>query len=96
MPEALQSLQKGGSLALAGIHMSDVPALQYEPHLFYEKNIHSVTANTRQDGRELMALAAEIPLRPEATLYPLADANQALQHLKQSRINGTGVLVVEG
>ncbi|MGC8643828.1 MAG: alcohol dehydrogenase, partial [Isosphaeraceae bacterium] len=69
-------------------------ALDYERHLFYEKNVHSVTANTRDDGRSLLAEAAEIPLRPHTTTYPLAEANQALQDLKADRISGTGVLVI--
>jgi propanol-preferring alcohol dehydrogenase len=94
VPPALEKLQKGGTLALAGIYMSDVPAMDYEHHLFYEKNIHSVTANTRQDGRELLAEAARIPLRPHVTTCPLVDANRALQDLKADRIAGTGVLIV--
>ena len=95
VPVALRALRKGGTLALAGIYMSDVPPLEYEPHLFYEKNIHSVTANTREDGRELLQLAAAIPLRPETQAYPLAEANTALLHLKQGKIAGTGVLTME-
>ena len=75
--------------------MCDVPALQYERHLFYKRNVCSVTANTRQDGRNLLAEAAEIPVRPHTTVYPLADANRALIDLKNDAINGTGVLVVD-
>lgn len=92
---ALEKLEKGGTLALAGIHMSDVPGLNYEKHLFYERNVHSVTANTREDARQLLAEAAEIPIRPRVTCYSLADANRALQDLKADRIRGTGVLVLE-
>ena len=95
VPVALEHLEPGGTLALAGIYMSDVPPLNYERHLFYERNVHSVTANTRADGRELLAAAAEIPLRPHVTTYPLADANRALQDLKADRISGTGVVVLE-
>ena len=95
VPPALEMLRKGGTLALAGIHMSDIPALNYEKHLFYERDVHSVTANTREDGMNLLAEAAEIPLRPHVTAYPLAEANRALQDLKQDRIDGSGVLVVE-
>ncbi|HUG89621.1 MAG TPA: zinc-dependent alcohol dehydrogenase family protein, partial [Planctomycetaceae bacterium] len=94
VPPALRSLDKGGTLALAGIYMSEIPALDYEATLFYEKNLRSVTANTRADGRGLFAEAAAIPLRPRFTTYPLADANRALQDLKNDRISGTGVLVV--
>ncbi|MCK4341419.1 MAG: zinc-dependent alcohol dehydrogenase family protein [Phycisphaerae bacterium] len=92
---ALEHLEKGGTLALAGIYMTAVPALDYEKHLFYERNVHSVTANTRADAHELLAEAAQIPLRPHVTRYVLADANAALQDLKADRINGTGVLIVE-
>ena len=94
VPPALEKLEKGGTLALAGIYMTPIPQMDYEKHLFYERNIRSVTANTRQDGRELLAEAARIPIRPHTTAYPLADANRALQDLKADRINGTGVLVM--
>ena len=56
--------------------------------------MRSVTANTRADGEELLRIAAEIPIRPHTTPYPLADANRALQDLKHDRIQGSGVLVV--
>jgi propanol-preferring alcohol dehydrogenase len=95
VPPALEKLQKGGTLSLAGIYMTPIPQMDYEKHVFYERNIHSVTANTREDGRELLAAAAEIPIRPHTTTYPLAEANRALQDLKADRLNGTGVLVVE-
>ncbi len=95
VPVALTTLKKGGTLALAGIHMSEVPPLDYERHLFHERNLRSVTANTREDGRELLAEAARIPIRPATTPYPLAEANRALQDLKADRIQGTGVLVME-
>ena len=96
VPTALAALKPGGTVALAGIHMSPVPALDYERHLFHERNLRSVTANTREDGRGLLAEAAAIPLRPDVTAYPLAEANRALQDLKADRIAGTGVLVMEG
>ncbi|HEX9191620.1 MAG TPA: zinc-dependent alcohol dehydrogenase family protein, partial [Candidatus Deferrimicrobiaceae bacterium] len=79
VPPALRALKKGGTLALAGIHMSDVPAMKYEECLFYEKNVRSVTANTRMDGAGLLREAAEIPIRPKVTLFPLSEANRALQ-----------------
>jgi propanol-preferring alcohol dehydrogenase len=94
VPAALSILKKGGTLALAGIHMSQIPALDYDKHLFYEKNVHSVTANTRDDGRCLLAEAADIPIRPHTTTYPLGEANRALQDLKADRLSGTGVLAV--
>ena len=90
----LRALKKGGTLALAGIHMSDVPAMRYEDCLFYEKNVRSVTANTRADGEGLLREAAEIPIRPKVTLFPLSEANRALQLLKSDRIRGSGVLMI--
>ena len=95
VPAALESLEKGGTLVNAGIHMSDIPSLKYEKHLFYEKVLKSVTANTRDDGRELMELAAKIPVHTTVKPYPLQDANEALNDLKEDRMNGSGVLVVE-
>jgi propanol-preferring alcohol dehydrogenase len=94
VPPALRALRKGGTVALAGIHMSPVPAMEYEPHLFHEKTLTSVEANTRRDGEELLAIAAEIPIRPRRRLFPLADANQALLTLARDGIDGTGVFVV--
>ncbi|MDR3557700.1 MAG: zinc-dependent alcohol dehydrogenase family protein [Syntrophobacteraceae bacterium] len=96
VPAALEHLKKGGTLALAGIYMTPTPAMDYERHLFYEKNIHSVTANTRQDGLELLRIAAEIPIRPQVQLFPLREANRALLCLKEDKMEGSGVLVVEG
>jgi propanol-preferring alcohol dehydrogenase len=90
----LEALDRGGTLAIAGIHLTDVPPLNYDRHLFLEKNLRSVTANTRADGEELLRLAAEIPLRPHVTRFSLADANHALQLLKGDGINGSGVLDV--
>jgi alcohol dehydrogenase, propanol-preferring len=93
VPVALEALDRGGTLAIAGIYLTDVPPLNYERHLFYEKDLRSVTANTRTDGRELLRLAAEIPLRPHTTAFPLHDANAALQRLKHDAIVGSGVLL---
>lgn len=95
VPVALAALDKGGTVALAGIHMSQVPAMSYEAHLFWEKTLQSVTANTREDGRALLGLAAAIPLRPRVTRYALADANLALQDLAADRVRGTAVLLVD-
>ena len=96
VPPALESLNKGGTLSLAGIYMTPIPAMDYERYVFYERDIHSVTCNTRADGRELLAEAAAIPIRPHTAVYPLAEANQALGDLKADRINGTGVLAIAG
>ena len=95
VPEALASLDKGGTVALAGIHMTDLPPLQYERHLFWEKTLTSVTANTREDGEALLAEAAAIPIRPRVTRYGLMDANRALQDLTEDRVEGTAVLMLE-
>ena len=93
VPVALAALDRGGTLAIAGIHLSDIPALNYERHLFEERNLRSVTANTRQDGRDFLALAARIGLRVTTTPYPLDQANQALQDLAHDRVNGAAVLL---
>jgi propanol-preferring alcohol dehydrogenase len=95
VPVALRALDKGGTVALAGIHMSDVPAMSYEPHLFWEKTLQSVTANTRADGEALLREAAAIPIRPRVRRYALADANRALQDLAADRVEGTAVLVID-
>ena len=94
VPAALERLDRGGTLALAGIHMSDVPPLDYQRHLFQERTVTSVTANTRADGRALLALAAAIPIRTRTTLYPLARANEALVDLKEDRVRGAAVLEI--
>ena len=94
VPPALEKLNKGGTLSLAGIYMTPIPEMDYQRCVFYERDIHSVTCNTRADGRELLAEAAAIPIRPHTTVYPLADANRALQDLKADRISGTGVLTI--
>ena len=96
VPPALRALGKGGTVALAGIHMSPVPQMTYEPHLFHEKTLTSVEANTRRDGEELLAVAAAIPIRPRRRLFPLGEANAALRTLEHDGIDGTGVLVVAG
>jgi propanol-preferring alcohol dehydrogenase len=96
VPAALRAVRKGGVVVLAGIHMTPIPALEYEPHLFHEKTLRSVEANTRQDGEELLREAAAIPIRPRITTFPLEAAGEALWHLKRDRLDGTGVLVVTG
>jgi len=92
VPHALLALDRGGVLAIAGIHLSDVPALNYQRHLFQEREIRSVTANTREDGRALLALAEQIPIQTHTKAYALAAANEALADLKSDRIQGAAVL----
>ena len=94
VPQALTILKKGGTVSLAGIYMSEIPALDYTQHLFFERNIHSVTANTREDGINFLKEASTIPIKPHIKTYALRDANLALEDLKFDRINGTGVLIV--
>lgn len=93
VPPALRALRKGGVVALAGIHMSPIPSLTYAEHLFHEKELRSVEANTRADGEELLREAAEIPLRPRTVVLPLAAAAEALGALAAGRLEGTAVLV---
>jgi propanol-preferring alcohol dehydrogenase len=94
VPVALRNLDNGGTVALAGIHMTDVPAMAYEAHLFWEKTLQSVTANTRADGEALLAEAAAIPIRPRVTSYPLADANRALADIKSSDVEASAALMM--
>lgn len=94
VPPALAALDRGGTLALAGIYLSQIPPLDYEQHLFYERNLRSVTANTRADGIELLDIAAKVPIRPHTVPFPLAEANTALQQLKHDGFEGAGVLMV--
>ncbi len=94
VPDALAALDRGGVLAVAGIHLSEIPALDYQRHLFQERVLRSVTANTRADGRALLRLAAEIPIRTHVQPYPLAGALDALRDLKRDRVRGAAVLEV--
>lgn len=94
VPPALRALQRGGTLALAGIHLSTIPPLNYDQDLFGERVLRSVTANTRQDGLDLLREAATIPIRPHTTAYKLEEANRALQDLRQGAIAGAGVLTL--
>jgi alcohol dehydrogenase, propanol-preferring len=93
VPVALRRLARGGTLALAGIYMTPTPPLDYERELFYERQVRSVTANTRADGESLLAEAARIPVRLATTTFALADANRALAALKRGEFAGSGVLV---
>jgi len=92
VPPALRGLRPGGTLACAGIHMSPIPALDYGRDLFRERCLRSVTANTREDGLELLREAAGIPVRPHTEPFPLSQANRALALLKDGRIRGAAVL----
>ena len=92
VPPALRALERGGTLALAGIHMSPIPSLNYDREVFGERVIRSVTANTRQDGFDLLREAAAIPIKPHTVRFPLEEANRALQALKAGAFQGAAVL----
>jgi alcohol dehydrogenase, propanol-preferring len=93
IPAALRALRKGGTLVLGGIYMSPTPPLEYD-WLYHERVIRSVANNTRQDGHDFLRVAAEIPIRTRVQLYPLGDANRALNALKNDAIPGAAVLQV--
>jgi propanol-preferring alcohol dehydrogenase len=93
VPVALRALDRGGVLAVAGIHLSDIPPLHYASELFYEREVRSVTSNTREDGREFLALAARYGVRATTHTYPLSRADEALLDLKDGRFDGAAVLV---
>jgi alcohol dehydrogenase, propanol-preferring len=94
VPICLRALQRGGTLAIAGIHLSDIPPLNYAKHLFEERTVRSVTANTREDGKQFLELAVRIGLRVTTTPYPLEKANDALKDLAHHRVHGAAVLFV--
>jgi propanol-preferring alcohol dehydrogenase len=94
IPAALKALKKGGTLALAGIHMSPTPPLEYNL-LYQERVIRSVANNTRQDGEDFLRIAAKIPIRTHIETYPLAECNRALNALKNDAIRGSAVLEVK-
>lgn len=93
VPVALRALDQGGTLSVAGIHLSDVPRLDYAEELFREKQLRSVTANTRADGEEFLRLAASLQVRPHVEPRPLAEADRALADLAADKITGAAVLV---
>ena len=94
VPTALSVLEQGSTLAVACIHLSDVPSMDYQRHLFRERTLTSVTANTREDGRELLALAGTLGLRPRVTTYDLGDTDRALEDVATGRVTGAAVVRV--
>jgi len=92
--EALRVLRKGGTVALADITMTPIPAIDYDRLLYHERIIRSVANATREDAREFLELAARIPVRAEIETFPLEGANDALRALKKSAIRGAGVLKI--
>jgi len=91
VPAALAALKKAGVVVLGGIHMSPIPSFDYNL-LYQERVIRSVANNTREDGEDFLRVASEIPIHSQVTLFPLRDANRALNDLKSDRINGSAVL----
>jgi propanol-preferring alcohol dehydrogenase len=92
VPPALRALDRGGTLAVAGIHLSDIPPLRYAEHLFEERVLRSVTANTRDDGREFLATAASMGIEVTTTRYRFDQADAALRDLAHDRVRGVAVL----
>jgi len=92
VPVALAALAPGGTLSVAGIHLSDIPSLDYQRHLFHERVLRSVTANTRRDGDEFLALATQMGIHVTTTPYPFDRAADALADLAADRVNGAAVL----
>lgn len=92
VPAALAALDRGGTLAIAGIHLTDIPVLRYSDHLFEERQLRSVTANTRRDGEEFLRIAASIDIQVHTTAYALDDADEALADLAHDRVTGAAVL----
>jgi alcohol dehydrogenase, propanol-preferring len=96
VPVALRALDRGGTLAIAGIHLSDIPTLHYQSELFEERQVRSVTANTRIDGEEFLALAADIGIQPTVTPYAFDRADSALRDLAHDRVDGAAVIEMPG
>lgn len=92
LPEALRHTVRGGTVVCAGIHMSDVPSFPYK-YLWEERTVRSVANMTRQDAREFLALAPEVPVKTHVREYDLADANRALSDLREGHLQGAAVLV---
>ncbi len=93
VPAALGALRKGGVLVLGGIHMSPIPSFSYDL-LYQERMIRSVANNTRKDGEDFLRIAAEIPVQMHTQIFPLSEANRALNALKNDAIEGAAVLRV--
>ncbi|MQA02590.1 MAG: zinc-binding alcohol dehydrogenase family protein [Streptosporangiales bacterium] len=93
VPTALAALDRGGTLAIAGIHLTDVPPLNYQDHLFYEREVRSVTSSTRADGTAFLQFAADHRLTVSTVEYPLDRADRALADLAADAVTGAAVLV---
>jgi alcohol dehydrogenase, propanol-preferring len=94
VPVALRAVAKGGVVVCGGIHMSDIPSFPYEI-LWGERVVRSVANLTRRDGEEFLSLAPEVPVRTRVSPFPLAEANEALDSLREGRLNGAAVIVID-
>lgn len=94
VPPTMEALGRGGICSIAGIHLSDVPELNYARHLYQERELRSVTSNTREDARAFFAEASASRIHLQTSAYPLQDANRALADMKQSKVDGTPVLII--
>ena len=94
VPPALEALDQNGTLAVAGIHLSDIPSLSYARHLFRERTLTSVTSNTRADGEDLLRLASALDLAPRVTTYAFGETNRALEDLRAGAVTGAAVVEV--
>jgi propanol-preferring alcohol dehydrogenase len=94
VPFALQATGRGGTVVLAGIHMTDIPAMEYSQNLFYERDLRTVTANTRADGADFLRLAAALKIAPSATPYPFEQAADAVEALRSGKAAGSLVLAM--
>lgn len=92
--DALRVLDRGGTVVSAGIHMSPIPEMDYDRYLYHERKMLSVANATRRDGEELLAIAAQVPVRTTVRAYPLEAANEALDELKSGRLDGAAVLKI--
>jgi propanol-preferring alcohol dehydrogenase len=92
VPPALAALDRGGTLAVAGIYLTDIPELNYDRHLFQERTLCSVTANTRRDGEEFLELAARVQVHVETSPYAMSEAEEALADLADDHVDGAAVL----
>lgn len=92
VPVALRATARGGTVVIAGIHLSDIPTLNYDEHLFHERDLRSVTANTRNDGREFLHLAAALSISPAVTRYGFDQVPDALDDLRAGRASGSLVI----
>jgi alcohol dehydrogenase, propanol-preferring len=94
VPAALAALDRGGTCAIAGIYLTDIPPLNYDKHLFQERNLCRVTANTRGDAADFLTLAQRLAIKVTTTPYPFDQADKALADLAGDRIHGAGVLLM--